>query len=201
MSDTCACCRRPWNEIPGNGGLGQDRRDVSACTECIKHAGWHLRASDEHIAAWRSVVERHDRAHARQVEELQGEIAALKAEMAARPERVVMRYIDQDEMYAAKSEADRAFRGRDRAFQVLCLIRLEHRESDGGKCRRGRRFDDCMEAKLVSNYPALVHWEKRQIARERRDLDHELPHTHPALLDPRWNEWGDWQEWEEAEAV
>ncbi len=200
MSETCACCRRPWIEIPGNGGFSPNRRDVSACTECIPHVESTLQKNSDHITAWRAVVERHDQAHAREVQQLNEQIESLRAELASRPEKVVLQYIDQNEMNEAKSEADRAFRSRDRAFRTLCLIRLDHRESENGRCRCGKRFDDCSEAQLVSNYQALVHWEKRQIARERQGLDHQLPHNHPALLDPRWNEWGDWQDWDEAEA-
>lgn len=63
-------------------------------------------------------------AHAAEVQQLSERIESLIADLAARPEKVVLKYIDQDEMREAKDEADRAFRSRDHAYQAHCEIRL-----------------------------------------------------------------------------
>src|SRR3954466_4872526 len=102
MSDRCGCCRRPWPEIPGNGGDHTRRRDVSACTECIPHLESTLQKNSDHLAAWRGVVERHDRAHATEVARLTARIQELTTELEARPEKIVARYVDRGELLHAQ---------------------------------------------------------------------------------------------------
>jgi len=78
-----------------------------------------------------------------------------------------VRYIGLDEIEEAKTEAQRAFRSRENAWQALCLVRLHHREGQPGQCRCSRRLDLCETA-------------------QRKGLYHALPHGHPAMLDRHW---------------
>ena len=103
-----------------------------------------------------------------------------------RPERIVERYVDQQELEDARAEAVRAFRSREKAWQALCEIRLIHREGTPGRCRCGQRLDACKIAQIVDRYPGLELWENEQYRRLRNDQDHMLPDSHPAVLDPRW---------------
>lgn len=40
-------------------------------------------------------------------------------------------------------------RSRENAWQALCEIRLLHRDASDGKCRCGKRYDDCPEVQIV----------------------------------------------------
>jgi hypothetical protein len=126
------------------------------------------------------------RAHNREVAQLEERIAGLERELEERPEKPVERWHGADEIQAARDEAQRAFRSREKAFQALCMIRLLHREASHGKCRCGQPYSECEEAELVGHYPALMKWERQQWERHRDYLDCALPDGHPALTDPRW---------------
>jgi len=145
-----------------------------------------LRSDPEHIELWRSFLDARQRAHQREVSELWDQIADLRLQLEARPEKIVERWVGTDEIKAAESEAQRAFRTREYAWQGLTEIRLLHREADAGKCRCGERFDQCREAQILGRYPVLVKWEKEQYERLRRGESHALPDNHPAIVDPRW---------------
>lgn len=95
------------------------------------------------------------------------------------------RYIDLDALQSARSEADRAFRSREMAWQALVEVRLLHREEDE-RCRCGLRVDRCSVAQIVDLYPALRGWEDEQAERLRRAANLTLfPDAHPAVLDRR----------------
>jgi hypothetical protein len=163
------------------------------CPDCRDHQGFGLRSDREHIELWRSFLDARRRAHQREVSQLQDQmsqlqdqIADLQRQLEERPEKVVERWIGTDEITAAETKAQRAYRSREYALQGLTEIRLLHREADGGKCRCGKRFDLCPEAQIVSRYPVLIKWEKDQYERLRRGEPHALPANHPAIVDPHW---------------
>jgi hypothetical protein len=145
-----------------------------------------LRSDPEHIELWRSLLNQQQREHGRAEAQLRAEIDDLQQELRNRPEKLVERRIGDDEVNAARNEADRAFRSRENAWQALTEIRLIHREADAGQCRCGKRFDRCPEAQIVDRYPALAKWEEEQVWRFRQGLSHALPDDHPAILDRRW---------------
>jgi hypothetical protein len=187
VSDTCSCCRRPWEVCDTFSGRCVESQSRDAiCAQCFDHQGFAMRSDPEHIELWRSFLERQQQEHQAVVAQLRGRIIGLEQELRERPEKVVERYIDADELQAARAEADRAFRSRQMAWQALVEIRLLHREIDNGMCRCSMRVDRCPIAEIVARYPALARWEKEQYERLRRDESHALPENHPAVLDPRW---------------
>jgi len=97
-----------------------------------------------------------------------------------RPERVITRYLDADVLEQAQSEAERAFRSRERAWQGLVEVRLLHREADDRLCRCGTRFDRCEVAMVAHRYGNLDDWELDQVRRLRRGDWSALPDRHPA---------------------
>ena len=141
-----------------------------------------------HIDLWRSLGQAQARTHQSEATQLRGQIAQLEQELADRPVKEVERYIGADEIQAHKDEADRAFRSRENAWQALCEIRLLHREGEPGRCRCGKRLDQCPIAEIVDRYPGLGEWEEEQIRRLRNHdrRGHKLPDRHPAVFDPRW---------------
>jgi hypothetical protein len=145
-----------------------------------------LEASRVHAELWREL------ARSRQLErdaregQLRNQLAELEQKLRDRPTRTVERWVDLDELEEAREEAERAFRSRDNAWQALCMVRLLHREGQPGQCRCGLRLDRCKIAQVVDHYPGLEKWEKEQVGRLRRGLQHNLPDGHPALLDRRW---------------
>lgn len=106
-------------------------------------------------------------------------------QLEVRPVREVERYVDADQMAAARAEADRAFRSREHAWRALLEVRLLHRERDAGRCLCGRALGDCSTANIVNAHPGLSRWEEDQIVRLKRGESHLLPDGHPALLDRR----------------
>ncbi len=145
-----------------------------------------MAADRKHIELWQALVRDEKRKQDAEVEKLRTQISGLQQELSDRPERVVERYIDLDELRKAQDEAERAFRSREKAWQALCEIRLIHREGNPGRCRCGVRLDSCKIAQIVDRYPGLEKWEKEQINRLRNYEDHRLPDGHPAVLDPTW---------------
>ena len=186
----CACCHRPWGEIPtysrplqrGSSGTANN----SVCQECKPHAGFQMQMNTEHVKAWEALAERRSAEHAAQVSQLRAEIAKIRQELVSRPEKVVEKYIDAGVLESAQDEAQRAFRSRQSAWQALTEVRLLHREVDDGKCRCGLRMDRCPVAQIVERSPGLRRWEEEQVKRLRRGEPHALPDAHPAVLDPRW---------------
>lgn len=186
--DICACCQRPWEAVAtlsGRPATSVGRADGTACADCLPHLGFSLRSDREHLQLWQALTERQSREHAQEASALRTRITELEQELRSRPERLVDRHVDLNELQAARSEADRAFRSREMAWQALVEIRLLHREEDDGQCRCGLRLDRCRVAQIVDRYPALQRWEKEQIERVRRGEAHALPDGHPALLDRR----------------
>jgi hypothetical protein len=135
---------------------------------------------------WRALARSRKQDHERVEVQLRDQIAQLEQDLRDRPTRTVDRWVDRDELEEARSEADRAFRSRENAWQALCMVRLFHREGQPGQCRCGQRLDRWKTAPIVDHYPALEKWEREQVRRLRSGLSHNLPEGHPALLDRRW---------------
>jgi hypothetical protein len=144
-----------------------------------------MAANRTHIDLWSSLVRSEQLEHDKELARLREKISNLEHELNERPERIVERYIDEQELKSARDEAQRAFRSRENAWQALCEIRLIHREGELGRCRCGERLDTCKIAGIVDRYPGLEQWEKEQYQRLRNHQDHGLPDGHPAVLDPR----------------
>jgi hypothetical protein len=179
VSDTCACCRRPWDVCFPEAERRELREFV--CHECKPHQGFTMQSDPEHIKLWRALLAGRRREHARMTADLKAQMADLEERLRNGP-----RTIGLYQIQAAQEEAQRAFRSRENAWQALCEVRLLHREAADGRCRCGARFDRCAEAQIVDRYPALVKWENEQYDRLRRGLIHALPDGHPAVLNPRW---------------
>lgn len=184
LTDTCSCCRRPWDICFSSPRHGTPREFV--CDDCKPHQGSTFRSDPEHIELYKALLSAEEREHGNEVTRLNGRIADLERELQERPEKLVERWHGADEIQAATDEQQRAFRSRQNAWQALCEIRLLHREASDGKCRCGKRFKDCPEAQIVGYYPGLARWEKQEWERYKKYEDHALPERHPALTDPRW---------------
>jgi hypothetical protein len=178
----CGCCQRPWNECVTDAGRSDGRDRQRTCGQCHTHAGNTMMANRDHIEMWRALVSKRNAAVAR----LQEQVHDLDQELRDRPEKMVDRYIDLDQLQNAQDQADRAFKSRENAWKTLCMVRLLHREGQPGQCRCGQPLNRCKTAELVDRYPGLEKWEKEQVRRFRDHLDHNLPSGHPALIDPRW---------------
>lgn len=182
----CACCQRPWEAcVAVTGRLGDDGRRRT-CPECYEHGASMMAANRKHTELWRSLVQSQKRDHDAHAARLGEEISLLRKQLDERPEKIVERYVDQQELDAARAEAQRAFQSRENAWQALCQVRLIHREGESGYCRCGKRMDNCKIVKIVDRYPGLEAWEKEQYQRLRDGRDHRLPDGHPAVLDPNW---------------
>jgi hypothetical protein len=135
---------------------------------------------------WRALARSRKQDHERVETELRERIAELEQGLHDRPTRPVHHWVDQDELEEARKEAQRAFRSREHAWQALCEIRLLHREGQTGQGRCAQRLDRCKIAQIVEHYPALEKWEKEQLSRLRGGFEHNLPDSHPAVLDRNW---------------
>jgi hypothetical protein len=99
-----------------------------------------LRSDPEHIELWRKLLAERQREHDDAQVKLKNQIAELERELQERPEKIVERWHGTDEIEAARSEAQRAFRSRQNAWQALCEIRLLHREASNERCRCGKKY-------------------------------------------------------------
>lgn len=195
----CTCCGRPWERCPVEskrvGLRGPGRNPDNVCRDCIAHAGFGLQMSTEHIPLWAEYVAEVQAEAQRLVAEADGRAARAQAELAERPERVVEKYLNEEEVRTARSEADRAFRSREHAWHDLSALGLLHTELDGDRCRCGKDRRSCPEAAIVDAVRGLGAWESRQAAEHRAGRRHFLPEGHPALIDHRW-EGGEQEQWE-----
>jgi hypothetical protein len=182
----CTCCQRPWDICIADTAEfgGQDRQRT--CPACHDHGPAAMAADRAHIELWRAVVRSRQRDHDAKEAQLMSRISELEQKLRDRPEKIVERYVDLQELNEARDEARRAFRSRENAWQALCMVRLLHREGQPAQCRCGLRLDRCETAQIVNHYPGLEKWEKEQIHRLRNGCDHNLPDGHPVILDPRW---------------
>jgi len=183
----CTCCKRPWDicVADADGGFGGQNRQRT-CPACHDHGPAPMATNRVHIELWRTVVRYERQEYDAKETRLRNRISELEQELRNRPEKTVERYVDLQELDEARTEAQRAFRSRENAWQALCMVRLIHREGQVGQCRCGLRLDRCKVAPIVNHYPGLEKWEREQIRRLRNGYDHNLPDGHPAILDPRW---------------
>ena len=137
-----------------------------------------MQQNREHIQLWQAHLVARQQEHDAKVSQLEGRIARL--------ERAVVEGPGATQIAEAQAEAHHAYRSRDNAWQALCEVRLLHRDAGTGRCRCGKRFDQCPEAQIVDRYPALTKWERAQVERYRNYQPHALPENHPALHNPRW---------------
>lgn len=135
---------------------------------------------------WDAFAKDRRRRHDKEVAGLNTRIEELEGELADRPEKIVHRYVDLDELQDAQTEAHRAFASRENAWRALCEIWVLHHERDSGRCQCGQPMDRCKTAQIVDHYPAFEKWNREQIQRFRSGRDHMLPTRHPAVIDPRW---------------
>lgn len=182
----CTCCQRPWDTCIAATGWHNSEDRQRTCRECHDHGPSTMAANRTHIEVWRSLACAQRRDHDAEAARLRRQISELEQKLRERPENIVERYVDQQELEDANAEAQRAFRSRENAWQALCEIRLIHREGESERCRCGERLDNCKIAKIVCHYPGLEAWENEQYRRLRTGQDHGLPDGHPAVLDPRW---------------
>lgn len=186
----CSCCRRPWTFIDGDvserRSFPVDRKENTVCRACIEHAPFSMQKVTEHLDMWEGYFGATQQKHEAVAEGLRRQLADRDRQLAERPEQVVEKYLNQAEVDAAENEAQRAFRSRQNAWQVLCMIRLRHVELDNGQCRCGRAVAKCEDGLLVRDYPGLRQWERKQVQLLREHRPHALPAGHPALVDPRW---------------
>lgn len=187
LDQRCVCCRRPWPDIEALTGeaRGSYRNPEAPCRQCLPHLGFSMRSDTEHLQMWITLDQHHQDRAASQVALLQGDLEGMRAQLDARPERLVEKYLDADVLVEARRTAERAFSSRERAWRTLVQVRLLHHEVENGRCRCGRRADQCDVAQLLADYRALNGWEQQQVARCRCGLAHGLPSGHPATLDRR----------------
>ncbi len=166
----CSCCLRPWDECVADTGRSDGQARQRTCPPCHDHGPNMMAASRVHAELWQAL------ARSRQLERdaaealLRSQVAELEQELHDRPKQIVERYLDRDQLEAAREEADRAFRSRENAWQALCMVRLIHREGQPGQCRCGLHLDRCNTAQIVDHYPGLEKWEREQVSRLRRHL-------------------------------
>lgn len=163
------------------------------CGVCTKHLGQQpavtAKRERQHFELWQE--DHHDRlqtagdAHRREVAALEATIAGLRRELDERPTRIVRENLDQQTVDHALGEKAKAYHSRDKAFQALSAVSLDHRAASGGRCSCGRRHP-CTTADVVAGVRALKGWERRQWERHRRYEAHMLPPGHPGVVDPRW---------------
>lgn len=187
----CTCCGRPWERCPVEqkrvGLRGPGRNPDNVCRDCIDHAGFNMRMSTEHIPLWQEYVAAVEAEGRQAVAEVEARLARVQEELRQRPERVVEKYINQEDVQAAKDEASRAFRSREMAWRELSAVGILHTELEREKCRCGKSRRLCPEAAIVESVRGLPAWEARQAAEHRAGRPHYLPDGHPALIDHRWS--------------
>jgi len=190
----CYCCKRPWDVCIRAAGQGPDelrRPQRGVCRQCHDHGPDVNQKDFAHLEMWTDFARALRRDYRDKEAELRRTVSGLEQQLLDRPEKIVERYIGQDEIDEAREEAERAFRSREMAFRALCEVRLLHREGQPGQCRCGLRLDRCPMAEIVDRYRALEKWEIEQYRRLKAGKTHNLPDGHPALLDPRWTPEGE----------
>jgi hypothetical protein len=125
------------------------------------------------------------------LDQAEQQVEELTRELADRPVRVVERDLDAERVDQARQQMEAAFRSRDHAYIDLISIRLLHRDGGNGKCRCGRKSFNCKEFQIVGRSGPLASWEKKQVDRARRGLDHLLPENHPAVSSRSWTSWSE----------
>ncbi|HUZ53113.1 MAG TPA: hypothetical protein VMU94_11370, partial [Streptosporangiaceae bacterium] len=144
-ADVCTCCERPWARIAATGASASAGSQAT-CRDCHDHGSMAMQRDRAHIDLWRSLSRFEQRQHDAEVSRLGIQISQMEEELRDRPEKIVERYVGQDEIDEANEEAQRAFRSRENAFRALCEVRLIHREGEPGRCRCGQRLDTCKMA-------------------------------------------------------
>lgn len=196
LTGACTCCHRT-NAIFGPtripDGLPTSRAP-SVCGRCTRHLGEHAtivkKREQEHFELWATdaaeEAEEAERQQVRAVASVQARVDELRAELDARPVRVVIENVDQPAMDKAFQERQQAYAMRDRAFRVLSAVHLLHHDVGGDECACGTSLRECPVAHEVDGNRALKGWERRQWQRKRDGLSHQLPPAHPGVIDYRW---------------
>jgi hypothetical protein len=203
----CLCCHLTF-EVTFTS-----KTDHVICKGCTRHQGdsvGRLRLRDgDHIAGWRSELGLVDEAHGRRLQLMQQTILAyrdeaervrienvrlretLRAGVLAAPHAEVEHWFANQMIGEAHDQRDAAYRSRDRAFRALWAAdRLHHHDpARGDRCSCGRPASACRELQAIEGVgEALDHWERTQVDRLERGLEHGLPRDHPrvAASNSRW---------------
>lgn len=186
----CTCCGRPWDRCPVEskrvGLRGPGRNPDNVCRDCIDHAGFGLRMASDHIPLWREYVASVEEEWGRRLADAEQRVTEAKAELARRPEKIVEKYVNEEDISAARAEAERAFVSREYAWRAMSALGVLHAELPEGECRCRKSRRSCAEAELVEGVIGLRAWEARQAAEYRAGRRHFLPEGHRALIDHTW---------------
>lgn len=197
----CLCCRVEQEFT------FTSQSDQVVCKGCIRHQGdatvkanhrdtdhvglWRSELAltkeehDEVVAQLRVEIERRDQQIADQRTEIADLQAVVRAGVESAPLPAVARWFADEQVIAAHSQRDSAYRSRDHAYRALWAAdRLHHENySREGYCACGRRLHQCKElGAIASAATALDKWEKEQIERLRLSQPDGLPAEHPEVL-------------------
>jgi hypothetical protein len=157
----------------------------------------------DHIGLWRSelaiinenhadkatrlqnVIEQRDRELARQRTEIEDLQAVVRAGVENAPLAAVEQWFASEQVAAATTQRDSAYRSRDHAYRALWAADRVHHEDESrdGYCSCSKRTDRCKElGALAPAVNALLKWENNQIERLRSGLPDGLPNEHPEVL-------------------
>lgn len=155
--------------------------------------------ASEHIPLWQTYVANLKREHDIELADAERRVSEAHQALAQRPEKIVEKYINQQDIVAAEEKADRAFRSRQVAWRALSELGMAHTELPGDRCRCGKHRRSCNEAAVVTSVAGLPAWEARQAAEHRAGRRHFLPDGHPALLDHRWSSDAEAEDFDQAQ--
>lgn len=185
----------------------RSQSDQVICKSCFRHQGDTItkarQRNTDHIGLWRSelaiaredhahevarlhgIVEQRDRELARQRTEIEDLRAVVRAGVESAPLATVEKWFADEQVVAATTQRDTAYRSRDQAYRALWAAdRLHHEdETRDGYCACGHRADRCKELDAIAPAAnALIRWENNQIERLRSGLPEGLPDEHPEVL-------------------
>jgi hypothetical protein len=168
--------------------------EQTVCHLCSKHLGSDektvKRREQNHYEQYKYDLDEIERVlelkYARQIAQLEDEARQLREELEARPTQTVYRNLDQETVWEAERERNRAYGARDAAFIHFAELRALHHDTGRGTCSCGKSVDKCKETEIINECGAYMKWEARQVKHYRGYRDCDLPDGHPALTNPRW---------------
>jgi hypothetical protein len=145
-------------------------------------------AKDDHekvIAQLQTEIKRRDHQIANQRTKIADLQEAVRAGVESAPLPAVERWFADEQVVAAHSQRDSAYRSRDHAYRALWAAgRLHHEDyTREGYCSCGRRLNQCKELEAIASVAhTLDKWEEDQIERLQLGQPDGLPAEHPEVL-------------------
>jgi hypothetical protein len=193
----CLCCKSSNAQFgpPPKAPDGLPVK-VTVCSICSKHLGHDERTAQrrekDHYDQYLYDLDEKERVlelkYEREIAALEARVRQLQDDLETRPTKIVHQNLDQEIVWAADIERQRAFTARDAAFRLLAQLRVLHHDTGRGTCSCRKPVGRCEETKVMDSSTAYRRWEAREGEAHRKGYDTQLPPEHPFRTNPRWSQ-------------